>query len=91
MACIPSFLRRSNRYRRTSRRSVAITAGAATSIPASMVLFAGVTASNGHWRIEGDAIGMASEETASSGLLTVDVNLIYGHGSLGRRLLPTRF
>ena len=50
---------------------------------------AGVTASNGTWRIEGDAIwyGIGGDRIERP-FLTVDLNLIYGHANLGRRIAP---
>jgi hypothetical protein len=50
---------------------------------------AGVTASNGTWRIEGDAIwaGVGGDR-AERPLLTVDLDLIYGHANLGLRVAP---
>jgi hypothetical protein len=52
----------------------------------------GVTASNGTWRIEGDAIwyGIGGDRIERP-LLTVDLNLIYGHANLGRRIAPGLF
>jgi len=50
---------------------------------------AGVAASNGIWRIEGDAIwaGVGGDRVERPHL-TVDLDLIYGHASLGRRVAP---
>ena len=49
----------------------------------------GVTASNGPWRIEADAIwaGVGGDRVDRP-ILTVDLDLIYGHASLGRRVAP---
>ena len=49
----------------------------------------GVTASNGPWRIEADAIwaGVGGDRVDRP-VLTVDLDLIYGHASLGRRVAP---
>ena len=51
--------------------------------------FGGVTASNGTWRFEGDAIWAAfGGDRIERPRFTVDVDLIYGHASLGRRVAP---
>jgi hypothetical protein len=49
----------------------------------------GVTASNGAWRIEGDVIwaGVGGDRIERP-LLTVDLDLIYGHATLGHRVAP---
>jgi hypothetical protein len=49
----------------------------------------GMTASNGTWRIEGDAIwaGFGGDRIERP-RLTVDLDLIYGHATLGRRVAP---
>ena len=51
--------------------------------------FGGAVASNGTWRIEGDAIwaGVGGDRIERP-LLTVDLDLIYGHATLGRRVAP---
>jgi hypothetical protein len=49
----------------------------------------GLTASNGTWHFEGDGIWAAfGGDRAESPFLTVDVDVIYGHANLGRRVAP---
>jgi hypothetical protein len=50
---------------------------------------AGVTASNGTWRIEADAIwaGVGGDRVERPHL-TVDLDILYGHATLGRRVAP---
>jgi hypothetical protein len=50
---------------------------------------AGVAASNGTWRIEGDAIwaGIGGDRVERPHM-TVELDIIYGHASLGRRVAP---
>jgi hypothetical protein len=49
----------------------------------------GVTASNGTWWIEGDGIWASfGGDRVERPNLTVDVDLIYGHAILGRRVAP---
>ena len=49
----------------------------------------GIAASNGTWRIEGDAIWASfGGDRVERPNLTVDVDIIYGHFSLGRRVAP---
>jgi hypothetical protein len=52
----------------------------------------GVTASNGTWRIEGDGIwaGFGGDRVERPNL-SVDLNIIYGHATLGRRIAPGVF
>jgi hypothetical protein len=49
----------------------------------------GAAASNGTWRIEADAIwaGFGGDRTERPNL-RVDLDLIYGHATLGRRIAP---
>jgi hypothetical protein len=54
--------------------------------------FGGVNAANGKWRIEGYGIWAAfGGDRPPTPLLTVDIDLIYGHGRLGRRIAPDLF
>jgi len=49
----------------------------------------GMTASNGTWRFEGDGIWAAfGGDRVERPFLTIDVDLIYGHANLGRRVAP---
>ena len=51
--------------------------------------FGGVNATNGAWRIEGYGIWAAfGGDRPPSPLLTVDVDIIYGTGKVGRRIAP---
>jgi hypothetical protein len=52
----------------------------------------GAAASNGTWRIEGDAIwaGFGGDRVERPHL-TVDLDLIYGHAILGRRVAPNLY
>jgi hypothetical protein len=50
---------------------------------------AGAAATNGTWRIEGDAIwARFGGDRPERPHITVDMDLIYGHASLGRRVAP---
>ena len=53
---------------------------------------AGMAASNGTWRIEADGIwtGIGGDRIERP-RLTVDLDLIYGHATLGRRIAPDLF
>jgi len=53
---------------------------------------AGVAASNGTWRIEGDAIwaGVGGDRIERPSL-TVDLDIVYGHVNLGRRVAPNLY
>jgi hypothetical protein len=54
--------------------------------------FGGVTASNGVWRVE--AMGMwasVAGQRPDRPLLDVDVDIIYGQGTVGRRIAPDLF
>ena len=51
--------------------------------------FGGVSATNGNWRIDADCLWAAvGGDRAELPVLRVDVDAIYGHGSLGRRVAP---
>ena len=52
----------------------------------------GFSATNGVWRIDADGLWAAvGGDRASSPNLTVDVDVIYGHGSLGRQIYKDMF
>jgi hypothetical protein len=52
-------------------------------------LFGGVAASNGSWLVEGYFIWVAlGGDRPQRPFLTVDLDLIYGHASFGRRIAP---
>jgi hypothetical protein len=54
--------------------------------------FTGIAASNGRWRIEADGIwaGVGGDRLERPHL-TVDLDIIYGHGSVGRRVAPNLY
>ena len=58
-------------------------------LPLSIGIDVNIPASNGTWRIEGDAIwaGFGGDRVERPNL-TVDLDLIYGHATLGRRVAP---
>jgi hypothetical protein len=54
--------------------------------------FGGITVSNGTWRIEGDGIWAGfGGDRVDRPQLTVDMDVIYGHANLGRRVAPNLF